>query len=64
MNCGGCFGTATPNMCSPEGCCAITCMQQGYNCGLAGDGCGGVLMCGTCPPGQTCGGGGKPNACG
>jgi hypothetical protein len=24
-------------------------------CGMAPDGCGNTLNCGTCPPGQTCG---------
>jgi hypothetical protein len=45
----------------PVGVCAPkSCAQLGYNCGLSGDGCddGVVLDCGTCPMGQTCGGGG------
>jgi hypothetical protein len=29
-----------------------------------GDGCGGVLQCGTCSGGKTCGGGGTPSVCG
>jgi hypothetical protein len=39
-------------------------------CGFKADGCGGILNCwpsggsATCPPGQSCGGGGTPNACG
>src|SRR5262249_25522951 len=34
-------------------------------CGMVGDGCGGMLDCGSsCPAGQTCGGGGTPNVCG
>jgi hypothetical protein len=32
-------------------------------CGHAGDGCGALLDCGTCPTGQFCGGGG-PGKCG
>src|SRR5207245_4446303 len=28
------------------------------------NGCGGTLRCGTCPAGQSCGGGGAPNMCG
>jgi hypothetical protein len=44
-------------------CTAVTCQQQGYNCGLQGDGCGGTIDCGTCPMGQTCGVGG-PGVCG
>jgi hypothetical protein len=39
-------------------------VQLGYNCGPAGDGCGGTLQCGTCSAPQTCGGGGTPNVCG
>jgi hypothetical protein len=33
---------------------------------MASDGCGNVLDCGTCPAGQTCGGGASPkvNVCG
>ena len=44
-----------PPTCTPE-----TCMRQGFNCGPAGDGCGGQLDCGTCTAPQTCGGGGCP----
>ena len=32
------------------GCTPKTCAQQGINCGPPGDGCGGILECGTCPP--------------
>jgi hypothetical protein len=31
-----------------------TCGEQGIECGLAGNGCGGQLNCGTCPNGQVC----------
>jgi hypothetical protein len=50
-----------PNMpiCTPQ-----TCMSLGAQCGPAGDGCGGVIQCGDCPMGQTCGGGGVPSVCG
>jgi hypothetical protein len=34
------------------------------NCGIAGDGCGRVVGCGTCTPPQSCGGGGQFNQCG
>jgi hypothetical protein len=34
------------------------------HCGPAGDGCGGLLQCGPCPPNKTCGGGGTPGVCG
>ncbi len=47
-----------------SGCQALTCDAQGLDCGTAIDGCGGVLHCGTCPEGQSCGGEGQPNVCG
>ncbi len=37
---------------------------MGANCGLIGDGCGGVIDCGTCPVGRACGSTGVPNQCG
>ncbi len=41
-----------------------TCATLGFNCGPAGDGCGGALDCGdSCPSPQFCGGGG-PSQCG
>jgi hypothetical protein len=45
-------------------CTPISCASQGLACGPAGNGCGGVIQCGTCPSGQTCGGGGVPGHCG
>jgi hypothetical protein len=45
-------------------CVKKTCAGLGYNCGPAGDGCGGQINCGTCTAPQTCGGGGKPSVCG
>lgn len=45
-------------------CTPRTCMQQGYNCGQQGDGCGGIIDCGPCPMGQFCGGSGQPGVCG
>jgi hypothetical protein len=58
--CGGNNGL-TPDggvACTPE-----TCTSLGYTCGVAGDGCGGVLNCGSCANPQYCGGGGY-NQCG
>ena len=43
-----------------DACVPKTCAQQGFDCGTAGDGCGNVIDCGTCPTGQTCGGGRRP----
>jgi hypothetical protein len=52
------------------GCTPSRCAQLGYNCGETGDGCGGVLECGTCTPPDFCGrggldkcGGGGPPPC-
>jgi len=44
-------------------CVPVTCGSQAAECGAAPDGCGGVLTCGACAVGLTCGGGG-PNRCG
>src|SRR5271156_5571541 len=45
-------------------CNPLTCAKLGYDCGPAGDGCGGALSCGTCTGKETCGGGGKFSQCG
>src|SRR5215472_7195520 len=39
-----------------SGCVPKKCSDLGYNCGMNGDGCGGLLDCGACPSGQFCGG--------
>jgi hypothetical protein len=59
-------GAQMPNVCGTGTvtCTPATCASLGFNCGAAGDGCGGVLQCGTCPVGQTCGGNFIPNVCG
>ncbi len=73
LNCGTCpmgmtcGGGGTPGVCGAiEGgtCMPLTCAGQGIDCGPAGDGCGGSLNCGTCPMGETCGGGGTSGKCG
>jgi len=75
-NCGGtcpagesCGGIGTPNVCgtcTPETDPAF-CAAAGKSCGSysATDNCGAprTASCGTCPSGETCGGGG-PNVCG
>jgi hypothetical protein len=48
---------------STSGCVPKRCADLGYNCGQAGDECGGLLSCGTCTAPQFCGGGG-PSVCG
>lgn len=52
-----CVQPYTP-VCRPK-----TCADLKIDCGPAGDGCGGLLACGSCPTGQSCGGGG-PGKCG
>jgi hypothetical protein len=57
-------GDAGEGGCGSGGCCPLTCADQGYNCGPAGDGCGGLIAsCGACTAPETCGGGG-PSVCG
>jgi hypothetical protein len=74
-NCGTCApgtvcgGGGTPSVCGTDvnggaGCIPLTCEKAGANCGPAGDGCGGVIQCGTCSGNETCGGGGTPSVCG
>jgi hypothetical protein len=48
----------------PPPCLPLTCAQQHLVCGMASDGCGGVLGCGMCGAPETCGGGGVPGQCG
>jgi hypothetical protein len=45
-------------------CCPTDCARAGATCGPIGDGCGGLLMCGTCVAPDVCGGGGVPSQCG
>ena len=45
-------------------CVPKTCAQQSATCGPVGDGCGGMLSCGSCTVPKTCGGGGVPSQCG
>jgi hypothetical protein len=40
----------------PIGCTKLTCQEQNITCGQAGDGCGGLLNCGACPPPPDAGG--------
>ena len=41
-----------------------TCEDQEADCGSIDDGCGGILTCGSCEAGDTCGGAGVANRCG
>jgi hypothetical protein len=49
----GSVGDAATSACVPSTCPSLT-----YTCGKNGDGCGGILDCGTCTAPETCGGGG------
>ncbi len=62
-----CGAGGKPGVCAPldaAACVPETCAQRHTTCGPAGDGCGGLLACGTCAPPETCGGGGTPGQCG
>jgi len=37
-----------------EACTPATCGDQGFDCGMATDGCGTQINCGTCNQGETC----------
>jgi len=51
-----CGGGGTPNVCGNSAVCvAKTCANLGANCGYAGDGCGGVVFCGSCASNEVCG---------
>lgn len=51
--------TGANNSCVPK-----TCDDVGALCGSVDDGCGGLLACGECSDGLTCGGAGTANVCG
>ncbi len=64
-SCPGGLDLHTIGFAGPPGTCMpLTCAAQGFQCGAAGDGCGGVLQCGTCTAPATCGGGGVQYQCG
>ena len=62
-----CGGPGAPSQCvKPSigtGCVPQTCVGLGVECGLAGDGCGGTLTCGTCAVGKQCGSTANPSKC-
>ncbi|MGH7293340.1 MAG: hypothetical protein ACRELB_00330, partial [Polyangiaceae bacterium] len=67
--CGGggfnqCGGNSGLGADGAPNCTPTTCVKLGFDCGPAGDGCGGLLQCGTCGGSNTCGGGGTPSVCG
>ncbi|MEI8257151.1 MAG: hypothetical protein WCJ30_15870, partial [Deltaproteobacteria bacterium] len=79
LNCGACTapdtcgGGGVASMCGHAAagtdagvsiCVPRTCASVGVNCGPLGDGCGGLLNCGTCAAPSSCGGGGVASVCG
>jgi hypothetical protein len=73
QNCGDCPPGQTCGGAGVNGQCGVrpdggVCVAQpcpaSVQCGPSGDGCGNVIQCGDCPPGQTCGGGGVNGVCG
>lgn len=60
-----CGGGGQANVCGAGqgGCTPRTCQDAGAECGAVGDGCGGLLNCGSCGPGEVCGLF-APNQCG
>jgi hypothetical protein len=62
--CGGGGVSSQCGLADAGACVPLTCASQHIACGPAGDGCGNLLMCGTCSGTQTCGGGGTPGQCG
>jgi hypothetical protein len=56
---------ADPACADAASCCVPDdCASRGATCGVINDRCGGLVECGVCPEGETCGGGGVPHACG
>ncbi len=66
--CGGggfdiCGGNSGVTQDGAPACTPATCQTLGFDCGPAGDGCGGLLQCGACTLPEVCGGG-QPGVCG
>ncbi len=59
------FTTGASSGSTVTSCMPSSCIEVGASCGVLTDPrCGGLLECGACEPGTTCGGGGVPNQCG
>jgi hypothetical protein len=55
-SCGACTGNfACKDGACVKACTPLTCNAAGAQCGYAADGCGGVIDCGVCPDGFSCG---------
>jgi hypothetical protein len=48
-------GAQVANRCGSGQCTPRPSCDASAECGVVGDGCGGVLDCGTCPTGEVCG---------
>ena len=69
LACGGCAngevcGQGGTSQCGTGLCTPRTCAEAMATCGSLGDGCGGLVFCGDCPDGSSCGGDSVPNECG
>jgi hypothetical protein len=74
VDCDGCTGEAEtcggggePGICGAPACEPLTCESYGppdIVCGEVSNGCGDMIDCGGCEPGESCGGTGAPNICG
>jgi hypothetical protein len=67
--CGGCqlgqvCGQGGDSQCGTGLCVPRTCADAHADCGDLGDGCGGIVDCGNCVDGASCGGDSVPNQCG
>jgi hypothetical protein len=56
-------GAAEGGVATNTNCTKLTCAEEHVECGPAGDGCGGILTCGSCPAGEQCGVTGTPSKC-
>jgi hypothetical protein len=56
--------TTLPTRDGAGACVPKTCATLHATCGPISDGCGGLIQCGGCQSGETCGGGGVPFQCG
>src|SRR5580700_8114564 len=50
----GDVGASQTSALSSANCRPLTCQQVGASCNQTGDGCGGIIDCGTCPVGAWC----------
>lgn len=69
LSCGGCplgqvCGQGGDSACGTGLCVPRTCADAHADCGELGDGCGGIVQCGDCVEGASCGGDSVPNECG